>query len=107
LSVNIYEAAEQVAGKSGVSLGSFIGLLVEDALATQPKTVPEALIGRGDVESRISVLAGLVASENTLLALEKFLPKERWESSVLRAEAIARAEQRLTEVRTHVELEQL
>jgi hypothetical protein len=48
-----------------------------------------------------------VASENALLALEKFLPKERWESGGLRAEAIARAEQRLAEVRSHVEREQL
>jgi hypothetical protein len=104
---NLYEAAEQVAGRSGVSLGSFVRLLVEDALATQPKTVPEALIGRSDVESRVSVLAGLVASENALLAIEKVLPKERWESSAIRAEAIGRAEQRLAEVRAHVEREQL
>ena len=62
---------------------------------------------RGDIESRISTLAGLVACENALLALEKFLPKERWESGGLRAEAIARAEQRLAEVRSHVEREQL
>jgi hypothetical protein len=107
LTGDLYEAAEQVAERSGVSLGSFVRLLVEDALATQPKTVPQALIGRGDVESRVSILAGLVASENALLALEKFLPKERWESSGLRAEAIGRAEQRLAEVRTHVEREQL
>ncbi len=107
LTGNLYEAAEQVAGRSGVSLGSFIRLLVEDALATQPKTVPDALIGRGDVEGRVSILAGLVASENALLALEKFLPKERWESTALRAEAIERAEQRLAEVRAHVEREQL
>jgi hypothetical protein len=104
---DLYLAAEQVTERSGVSLGSFLQLLVEDALATQPKTVPEALIGRGDFESRVSVLAGLVASENALLALEKFLPKERWESSSLRAEAIGRAEQRLAEVRAHVEREQL
>jgi hypothetical protein len=103
---NLYEAAEQVAGRSGVSLGSFVRLLVEDALATQPKTVPEALIGRSDVESRVSVLAGLVASENALLAIEKVLP-ERWESSAIRAEAIGRAEQRLAEVRAHLEREQL
>jgi hypothetical protein len=48
----LYEAAEQVAEKSGVALGSFVGLLVEDALATQPKTVPQALVGRGDAMDR-------------------------------------------------------
>jgi hypothetical protein len=52
-------------------------------------------------------LAGLVASENGLLALEKFLPKGRWESDGLRTEAIARAERRLAEVRSHVERDQL
>jgi hypothetical protein len=107
LSGELYEVAEHVAGRSGVSLGSFVRLLVEDALATRPQTVPEALVGRGDVEARVSVLAGLVASENALLALEKFLPKERWESDVLRTEAIRRAEQRLAEVRAHVDKEQL
>jgi hypothetical protein len=106
LTGDLYDAAAQVAGRSGISLGSFIRLLVEDALATQPKTVPDALIDRGDVESRVSILAGLVASENSLLALEKFLPKELWESTALRAEAIGRAEQRLAEVRAHVEREQ-
>lgn len=39
LTCDLYEAAEQVAERSGVSLGSFVRLLVEDALATQPKTV--------------------------------------------------------------------
>lgn len=107
LASELYSAAADCAQRSGVSLGSFVRLLVEDSLAGQPKTVPEALIGRGDLESRVSVLAGLVASENALLALEKFLPKERWESTVLRAEAIERAEQRLAEVRAHVEREQL
>jgi hypothetical protein len=107
LTSELYRAAALCAERSGVSLGAFVRLLVEDSLATQPKTVPEALIGRGDVESRVSTLAGLVASENALLALEKFLPKERWESGGLRAEAIARAEQRLAEVRSHVEREQL
>lgn len=107
LTGDLYEAAEQVAERSGVSLGSFIRLLVEDALTTQPKTVPEALLGRGDVESQVSVLAGLVASENALLALERFLPKDGWQSSELRTEAIGRAEQRLAEVRKHIEREQL
>jgi hypothetical protein len=102
-----YEAAELLAGSSGVSLGSFVRLLVEDALATRPRTVPEALVGRGDVDSRVSVLAGLVASENALLALEKFLPKDRWESDALRTEAIGRAERRLAEVRAHVDHEEL
>jgi len=107
LTSDLYGAAAECAERSGVSLGSFVRLLVEDALASQPKTVPEALISRGDVESRVAVLAGLIASENALLALEKFLPKERWESTALRTEAIGRAEQRLAEVRTHVEREQL
>ncbi len=107
LTSDLYGAAAECAERSGVSLGSFVRLLVEDALASQPKTVPEALISRGDVESRVAVLAGLIASENALLALEKFLPKERWESTALRIAAIGRAEQRLAEVRTHVEREQL
>jgi hypothetical protein len=105
LNGELYEVAVQVADRSGVSLGSFVRLLVEDALATRPQTVPEALVGRGDVEARVSVLAALVASENALLALEKFLPKDRWESDTLRAEAIGRAEQRLAEVRSHVDRE--
>ena len=49
----------------------------------------------------------LVASENALLAVEKILPKDRWQADEVRAEAIARAEQRLAEVRRHVEHEQL
>lgn len=107
LTRDIYDAAEQVAGRSGVSLGSFVRLLLEDALAVQPKTVPDALIGRGDVDTRISILAGLVAAENALLALERFLPKDRLEADAIRAEAIGRAEQRLAELRAHVEAEQL
>lgn len=107
LTMDVYDAAKQVAGRSGVSLGSFVRLLLEDALAVQPKSVPEALTGRGDVDSRITVLAGLVAAENALLALERFLPKERLEGDVIRAEAIGRAEQRLAELRAHVEAEQL
>ncbi|HYL08038.1 MAG TPA: hypothetical protein VEU76_05785 [Candidatus Udaeobacter sp.] len=106
LAQNLYEEAETCAQRSGVSLGSFIRLLLEDALASKPNTVPAALVGRGDVETRISTLAGLVASENALLAVEKILPKDRFERHTLRAEAIERAEQRLAEVRRHVEREQ-
>jgi len=106
LSPELYAAAADCAARSGISLGSFVRLLVEDSLATQPTTVPEALVGRGDVESRTAALAGLVASENALLALERFLPKDRFEADGLRAESIARAEQRLAEVRSHVEREQ-
>ena len=105
MSGDLCEVAEQIAGRSGGSLGFFVRLLAEDALSARPQTVPEALVGRRDVEVRVSVLAGLVASENTLLALEKFLPKDRWESDALGAEAIRRAEQRLAEVRTHVDRE--
>ncbi len=107
LTRGIYEAAEQVAGRSGVSLGSFVRLLLEDALAVQPKTVPEALTGRGDVDTRITTLAGLVAAENALLALERFLPAGRLDGDAIRVEAIGRAEQRLAELRAHVEDEQL
>jgi hypothetical protein len=107
LTRDIYDAAEQVAGRSGVSLGSFVRLLLEDALAVQPKTVPEALTGRGDVDTRITILAGLVAAENALLALERFLPNGRLDGDAIRAEAIGRAEQRLAELRAHVEDEQL
>src|ERR1700726_752283 len=101
----LYDAAEQVAGRSGVSLGSFVRLLLEDALAIQPTTVPQALSGRGDVDGRISILAALVASENALLALERILPKDRLDADGLRVESIQRAEQRLTELRAHVERE--
>ena len=103
----LYKAAADCAERSGISLGSFIRLLVEDSLATQPKTVPDALVGRGDVESRLCMLAGLVASENALLALETFLPKDRWDADGLRARAIERAEGRLADVRSHLEREQL
>jgi hypothetical protein len=107
LTRDVYKAADQLAERSGVSLSSFVRLLVEDSLAARPTTVPEALVGRGDVEVRISVLAGLVASENALLALERFLPRDRLESDGLRTEAIGRAERRLAEVRTHVQSEEL
>jgi len=106
LEPELYGAAADCAAKSGISLGSFIRLLVEDSLAARPITVPAALVGRGDVESRTAALAGLVASENALLALERFLPKDRFESDGLRAQSIARAEQRLAEVRSHIEREQ-
>lgn len=102
---DMFSAAEQVAERSGVSLGAFVRLLVEDALATHPRTVPEALVGRGDVETRVATLAGLVASENALLLVERILPRERLDSGHLKAEAIARAEQRLAEVRSHIERE--
>src|SRR5689334_20025800 len=88
LTPDLYRAAEACAGRSGISLAAFIRLLVEDALATQPKTVPEALVGRGDVETRVATLAGLVASENALLAVEKVFPKDRWDGAGLRTEAI-------------------
>ena len=102
----LYAAAEACAERSGIALGAFVRLLIEDSMAAQPKTVPDALIGRGDVETRVSTLASLVASENALLALEKFLPRERWQTTELRAEAIGRAEQRLAEVRQHVDREE-
>ena len=102
---DLYRSAQLCSERSGVSLGSFVRLLLEDALTTQPKTVPEALIGRGDADGRLSILAGLVASENALLALERFLPKDRLDANGLRAEAIERAEQRLAELRAHVERE--
>ena len=106
LAPELYGAALDCAARSGVSLGSFVRLLLEDTLAGKPTTVPEALVRRGDIETRISTLAGLVASENALLAVEKILPKERFEWQGLRAQAIERAEQRLAEVRRHVEHEQ-
>src|SRR5437867_765034 len=107
LAPDLYKAAEGCAERSGISLGAFVRLLVEDSLAARPRTVPEALVGRGDVETRVATLAGLVASENALLAVEKVFPKDRWDADSLRTEAIARAEQRLTEVRSHIDREQL
>ena len=106
LGPELYAAAAACAERSGVSLGSFVRLIVEDSLAAQPRTVPEALVGRGDVETRVATLAGLVASENALLAVEKVFPKDRWDVAGLRTEAIARAEQRLAEVRSHIDREQ-
>jgi hypothetical protein len=107
LAQDLYEAAATCAKRSGVSLGSFVRLLLEDALASKPVTVPAALVGRGDIESRVATLASLVASENALLAVEKVFPKDRWDGDGLRTEAIARAEQRLADVRSHVEQEEL
>lgn len=103
----LFAAAESCAMRSGVSLGSFVRLLVEDSLATQPKTVSEALVGRGDVEGRVAALASLVASENALLAVERFLPAGRLDVEGLRLTAIERAERRLGDVRSHVEREVL
>jgi hypothetical protein len=106
LPAELFDAAEGCANNSGVSLGSFVRLLIEDALTPQPRTVTEALTGRGDVDGRIAMLAGLVASENAVLAVEKILPPDRLDTEGLRAEAIARAERRLADVRRHVEREQ-
>jgi len=102
----LFTSAESCATRSGVSLGAFVRLLVEDSLASQPRTVSEALVGRGDVEGRVATLAGLVASENALLAVEKILPRGRLDTHDLRVEAIERAERRLADVRNHVEREQ-
>lgn len=107
LPAELFAAAESCATRSGVSLGSFVRLLVEDSLASQPRTVSEALVGRGDLEGRVAVLAGLVASENALLAVERILPSERLDAAGLRVAAIERAERRLADVRSHVEREQL
>ena len=107
LPAELLAAAENCAMRSGVSLGSFVRLLVEDSLASQPRTVSEALVGRGDVESRVMVLACLVASENALLAVEKIMPAERLDAPALRVTAIDRAERRLADVRSHVERELL
>ena len=107
LPVELFDAADSCATRSGVSLGSFVRLLIEDSLASQPKTVSEALVGRGDVEGRVAALAGLVASENALLAVERILPSERLNADGLRAAAIERAERRLADVRRHVEREQV
>jgi hypothetical protein len=107
LARDLYEDAAACAKRSGISLGSFVRLLLEDSLAAKPQTVADALVGRGDVETRVATLAGLVASENALLAVEKVFPKDRWDGSGMRTEAIARAEQRLADVRSHVEREQL
>jgi antitoxin component of RelBE/YafQ-DinJ toxin-antitoxin module len=104
---NLYEEAETCAKRSGVSLGSFIRLLLEDALASKPNSVPAALVGRGDVETRVATLASLVASENALLTVEKIFPKDHWDGAALRTQAIERAEQRLADVRTHLEREEL
>jgi hypothetical protein len=106
LPAELFDAAESCAIRSGVSLGSFVRLLVEDSLASQPRTVSEALVGRSDVEGRVAMLAGLVASENALLAVEKILPRDRLDTDGLRVEAIERAERRLADVRNHVEREQ-
>ena len=107
LAVDLYRAAEACADRSGVSLAAFVRLLLEDSLAAKPQTVPAALVGRGDVETRVATLASLVASENALLAVERVFPKDRWDGAGLRTEAIARAEQRLADVRSHVEREEL
>lgn len=103
----LFTAAENCAARSGVSLGSFVRLLVEDSLAANPRTVSEALVGRGDTAGRVAMLAGLVASENALLAVERILPRGRLDTDGLRVEAIQRAEQRLADVRSHVEREQV
>jgi len=107
LPAELFTAAENCATRSGVSLGAFVRLLVEDSLASRPRTVSEALVGRGDVEGRVATLAGLVASENALLAVERILPRGRLDTQDLRVEAIERAERRLADVRNHVEREQV
>lgn len=107
LAHDLYEEAEACAKRSGVSLGSFVRLLLEDALAAKPTTVPAALVGRGDVETRVATLASLVASEHALLALEKIFPRDRWDYMGVGPQAIGRAEQRLADVRSHVEREEL
>ena len=103
LPVDQFSAGEACARRSGISFGAFVQLLLEDALAAEPKTVSDALASRGDIESRVSWLSCLVAAENATLMVERILPRGRDVRVETGREALARAEDRLDEVRRHLD----
>lgn len=103
LPVDQFAAGEECATRSGISFAAFVQLLLEDALAGSPTTVSEALANRGEAQDRVSLLSCLVATENTGLMVERILPRGRDVRLETGREALSRAEDRLEEVRRHLE----
>ncbi|MGI8564808.1 MAG: hypothetical protein ACR2MZ_14880 [Candidatus Dormibacter sp.] len=90
------------AQRSGISVVAFVRLLLENAMSSHPATASEAMRGPSDADD-LPALAGLVATENVLSFLESIFPEGRSRAREGRAVALSYAEERLEELKRHLE----
>jgi hypothetical protein len=80
-----------------------VRLILEDAVADQPKKASE-MLRRATPSDQVPALAALVASEHALRLLETIVPSAAERSAAVRSAALLGAEVRLEELRNHLDL---
>ena len=99
---DVHQTLEVCADRSGLSTVGLVRVILEETLAGSPATAAEALRSQRSAEDVIA-LSALVASEHALKVLELTTPGATRFSREARASALDAAEQRLEEVRAHIE----
>lgn len=96
-------AVESCAKRSGLSVGAFARLVLEDAVANNPERVTQALGASGGSADPLQAVAGLVAIEHVLGFLEALFPESIARSASARMRAFQAADDRLAHVRRYLE----
>jgi hypothetical protein len=99
---NLHRTLEDCAKRSGLSTVGLVRVILEETLAGSPATVTEALRSQRSAADVVA-LSALVASEHAVKLFEVATPGGTRFSREARALAYEAAEQRLHEIRQHIE----
>jgi hypothetical protein len=102
LPIRLHEALESCADRSGLSTVGLIRVILEETLAGSPTNAAEALKSRRGATDVVA-LATLVCSEHAVKLLELATAGGTRYSREAQALAFEAAEQRLQDVRAHIE----
>lgn len=102
LPADVHQTLEDCADRSGLSTVGLVRVILEETLASSPATVADALRAQRSATDVVA-LSALVASEHALRVLELTTPGASRFAREARILAFDAAEQRLQEVRAHIE----
>lgn len=102
LPAHVHAALESCADRSGLSTVGLVRVILEETLAGSPASAVEALRSQRSANDVVA-LSALVASEHALKVFELTTPGASRFSREARGLAFDAAEQRLEEVRSHIE----
>lgn len=102
LDSSLVQRIEACADRSGVSVAALLQLVLEDALVDDAMTLAQVLNRKGG-EANLPALAALWAAEETRRALIDAMPYAKRTSPKNRADALLDAEERLEELRRHMD----
>ena len=103
LPADVHQSLEACADRSGLSTVGLVRVILEETLAGSPATVADALRAQRSATDVVA-LSALVASEHALRVLELTTPGASRFSREARLLAFDAAEERLQEVRAHIEV---